>query len=154
MVGKDYLLCDYNRDGNSYRSPSIGDGRWGIRSAQVRKLEVEANNAFDQYQDLYFEGGISSVYLWDLDHGFAGVILIRRLEMDKRSEAAGIPTMWWKCRRNQWLHHPSEADLLSNAVATNQQIWLWHHEPRRQPYRWRKMKLSHCSPHIANIGRL
>jgi capping protein beta len=27
---------------------------------------------------LYFEGGVSSVYLWDLDSGFAGVILIKK----------------------------------------------------------------------------
>ena len=26
----------------------------------------------------YFDGGVSSVYLWDLDHGFAGVILIKK----------------------------------------------------------------------------
>jgi len=26
----------------------------------------------------YFEGGVSSVYFWDLDHGFAGVILIKK----------------------------------------------------------------------------
>ncbi len=26
----------------------------------------------------YFEGGVCSVYLWDLDHGFAGVILIKK----------------------------------------------------------------------------
>jgi len=26
----------------------------------------------------YFEGGISSVYFWDLDPGFAGVILIKK----------------------------------------------------------------------------
>ena len=26
----------------------------------------------------YFEGGVSSVYLWDLDPGFAGVILIKK----------------------------------------------------------------------------
>ena len=26
----------------------------------------------------YFEGGVSSVYLWDLDHGFAGVVLIKK----------------------------------------------------------------------------
>lgn len=26
----------------------------------------------------YFEGGVSSVYLWDLDHGFAGAILIKK----------------------------------------------------------------------------
>lgn len=26
----------------------------------------------------YFESGICSVYLWDLDHGFAGVVLIKK----------------------------------------------------------------------------
>ena len=41
-------------------------------SDRLRKLELDANQAFDQYRDMYFEGGVSSVYLWDLDHGFAG----------------------------------------------------------------------------------
>ncbi|KAL6067386.1 hypothetical protein STEG23_012479, partial [Scotinomys teguina] len=57
VVGKDYLLCDYNRDGDSYRSPwsnkydpPLEDG--AMPSARLRKLEVEANNAFDQYRDL------------------------------------------------------------------------------------------------------
>jgi len=26
----------------------------------------------------YYEGGVSSVYLWDLDHGFAGVVLMKK----------------------------------------------------------------------------
>ena len=26
----------------------------------------------------YFESGVCSVYLWDLDHGFAGVVLIKK----------------------------------------------------------------------------
>lgn len=43
-------------------------------SESLRKLEIDANHAFDQYRDMYFEGGVSSVYLWDLDHGFAGKI--------------------------------------------------------------------------------
>jgi len=82
-VGKDYLLCDYNRDGDSYRSPwtnsydpPLEDG--AMPSERLRKLEIEANAAFDQYRELYFEGGVSSVYLWDLDSGFAGVILIKK----------------------------------------------------------------------------
>ncbi|XP_077998897.1 F-actin-capping protein subunit beta-like [Glandiceps talaboti] len=82
-VGKDYLLCDYNRDGDSYRSPwsnrydpDLPDGT--VPSDRLRKLEIEANNAFEQYREMYFEGGVSSVYLWDLDHGFAGVILIKK----------------------------------------------------------------------------
>lgn len=82
-TGKDYLLCDYNRDGDSYRSPwsnsydpPLDDG--ALPSEKLRKLEQDANVAFDQYREMYFEGGVSSVYLWDLDHGFAGVILIKK----------------------------------------------------------------------------
>ncbi|XP_039250312.1 F-actin-capping protein subunit beta-like [Styela clava] len=81
--GKDYLLCDYNRDGDSYRSPwsnkydpPIEDG--AEPSDRLRKLEVEANSAFDSYREMYYEGGVSSVYLWDLDHGFAGAVLIKK----------------------------------------------------------------------------
>lgn len=81
--GKEYLLCDYNRDGDSYRSPwtnqydpPLEDGT--LPSDKLRKLEIEANSAFSQYCDMYFEGGVSSVYFWDLDHGFAGVILIKK----------------------------------------------------------------------------
>ena len=35
-------------------------------SEKLRKLESDANYAFDQYREMYFEGGVSSVYFWDL----------------------------------------------------------------------------------------
>ena len=54
---------------NAY-DPPLEDG--AMPSERLRKLEVDANTAFDQYREMYFEGGVSSVYLWDLDHGFAG----------------------------------------------------------------------------------
>lgn len=60
---------------NSY-DPPLEDG--ALPSERLRKLEVDANQAFDQYREMYFEGGVSSVYLWDLDHGFAGVVLIKK----------------------------------------------------------------------------
>lgn len=47
-------------------------------SADLRELEVHANSAFDTYRELYFEGGVSSVYCWDLDDGFAAVVLIKK----------------------------------------------------------------------------
>ncbi|OTF69068.1 F-actin-capping protein subunit beta isoforms 1 and 2-like protein [Euroglyphus maynei] len=82
--GKEYLLCDYNRDGDSYRSPwsnqydpPLDDGN--VPSEKLRQLEIDANHAFDLYREMYFEGGVSSVYFWDLDHGFAGVILIKKV---------------------------------------------------------------------------
>jgi len=83
--GRDYLLCDYNRDGDSYRSPwsnkydpPLSDG--AVPSEQLRKLETQANDAFDIYRYLYFEGGVSSSYCWDLDTGFAAVVLIKKTQ--------------------------------------------------------------------------
>ncbi|KAJ7476078.1 F-actin capping protein beta subunit [Mycena latifolia] len=83
-TGKEYLACDYNRDGESYRSPwsneydpPLEDGT--IPTPKLRKLEIAANEAFDTYREMYFEGGASSVYLWDLDDGgFAGVVLLKK----------------------------------------------------------------------------
>ena len=45
---------------------------------RVRKMEVKANEAFDVYRELYYEGGVSSVYFWNLDDGFAGVVLLKK----------------------------------------------------------------------------
>lgn len=99
QTGRDYLLCDYNRDGDSYRSPwsnqfdppldeggvggvgpgsNDGAGEGAIPNERVRKMEIKANEAFDVYRELYYEGGVSSVYLWNLDDGFAGVVLVKK----------------------------------------------------------------------------
>ncbi|KAG7665415.1 CAP2 [[Candida] subhashii] len=102
-TGKEYLCCDYNRDGDSYRSPwsntyypkiSTGDDDElpPFPSELLRQLEIKANDSFDIYRDLYYEGaGVSSVYLWDtaedensgLDEGFAGVVLFKKETDDK-----------------------------------------------------------------------
>ena len=63
-------------------------------SERLRKLEIEANTAFDQYRELYFEGGVSSVYLWDLDAGFAGVILIKKAG-DGSKKIKGRPKLFF-----------------------------------------------------------
>ncbi|EHH14394.1 hypothetical protein EGK_00314, partial [Macaca mulatta] len=161
VVGKDYLLCDYNRDGDSYRSPwsnkydpPLEDG--AMPSARLRKLEVEANNAFDQYRDLYFEGGVSSVYLWDLDHGFAGVILIKKAGdgskkikgcwdsihvVEVQSTVGTIGSLqtvemgWAVCRSQK---APAFSDLECFCLLQME----------------KDETVGDCSPHIANIGRL
>lgn len=84
-TGKFFLLCDYNRDGDSYRSPWSNKYypdqiEGNFPNERLRELEIETNQAFDQYREMYYEGGISSVYLWDQgmpNQGFAGVILIK-----------------------------------------------------------------------------
>lgn len=53
-------------------------------SSKLRQLEVSLNSAFVTYKEMYFEGGVSSVYLWDLEEqqgrelAFAGVVLLKK----------------------------------------------------------------------------
>lgn len=41
-------------------------------------MEEALNAGVDVYRELYYEGGISSAYLWALDEGFAGVVLFKK----------------------------------------------------------------------------
>ena len=68
-----------------------------VPSAELRRLEVLANDAFTVYRELYYEStGLSSVYVWDLDtpdtanptshspsntngNGFAVVVLLKKV---------------------------------------------------------------------------
>ncbi|KAK6257989.1 hypothetical protein QUC31_001448 [Theobroma cacao] len=82
--GKEFILCEYNRDADSYRSPwsnkyhpPLEDGPYP--SSELRKLEIEANDIFAIYRDQYYEGGISSVYMWEDDNeGFVACFLIKK----------------------------------------------------------------------------
>lgn len=84
--GRPYLLCDYNRDGDSYRSPwsnkydpPIEDDDGGVMpSPALRGMEVEANEVFDAYREMYFGGGVSSVYFWDHGDSVAACWLIKK----------------------------------------------------------------------------
>lgn len=95
-----FLCCDYNRDGDLFRSPfsneyfpPTGDEESPYPSAFLRQLEIKVNESFDIYRDLYYEGGgVSSAYLWDtaedeaansLEEGFAGVVLFKKETDDK-----------------------------------------------------------------------
>ena len=55
----------------------------------MRKLEIQANEAFDTYREMYYEGGQSSVYLWDPEDGtgggsFAGVVVLKKSTLISR----------------------------------------------------------------------
>jgi capping protein beta len=133
-TGRDYLLCDYNRDGDSHRSepdastwsilPGIADlrvfdafsglldhpgptnttrrwpmapnhlhnsGEWKslpmprlTRTVNCKLRDCRPAETLELLADpetgicRYFEGGVSSVYMWDLPDGFAAVILIKK----------------------------------------------------------------------------
>lgn len=136
-TGKKYLLCDYNRDGDSFRSPwsneyfpPIEDDEEGFApSARVRQIEKEANFVFDTYRHLYFEGGYSSVYCWDLsDKNFASAWLVRKdvsnLNDDERYR--GLTGQWnsihvfevTESGRGKWLYKLTSTVIVSMKTAT------------------------------------
>lgn len=162
-MGKDYLLCDYNRDGDSYRSPwsntydpPLEDG--SMPSERLRKLEIDANHAFDQYREMYFEGGVSSVYLWDLDHGFAGVILIKKAG-DGSKKIKGC----WDSIHVVEVQEKTTGRSAHYKLTSTAMLWLQTNKPGSGTMNLggsltRQVEadasVNEASPHIANIGRM
>lgn len=67
--------------GNIYLCCGLG-GREGLRLGWYLgglgvKRESNANGLL-RLGYRYYEGGVSSVYFWDLDDGFAGVVLLKK----------------------------------------------------------------------------
>eukprot|EP00058_Branchiostoma_floridae_P001898 XP_002587386.1 hypothetical protein BRAFLDRAFT_96273 [Branchiostoma floridae] len=125
QVGKDYLLCDYNRDGDSYR---------------------------------YFEGGVSSVYLWDLDHGFAGVILIKKAG-DGSKKIKGC----WDSIHVIEVQEKSSGRSAHYKLTSTAMLWLQTNKQGSGTMNLggsltRQMEsdsnVNESSPHIANIGKM
>nr|CEL70437.1 TPA: f-actin capping protein beta subunit, putative [Neospora caninum Liverpool] len=91
---KYFIACIYNQHGSAFRSPWTNvyiEGNPGTSALgsvpqrrmkpadNLRHLETTYNQIFDAYRRVYYEGGVSSVYLWSLpsEDGFAGAFVIR-----------------------------------------------------------------------------
>jgi len=163
---RDYLLCDYNRDGDCYRSPwsnkydpPLDDG--AVPSADLRKLEIVANEVFDIYRELYFEGGVSSVYCWDLDDGFAGCILIKKTQ-DQSKKGQPMKGTWdsihvvevneKKDKKNAHYKLTSTVMLsIETETAATGSVNLAGSLTRQDE---RDFQVNDANPHVSNIGRM
>jgi len=161
---RDYLLCDYNRDGDSYRSPwsnkydpPLKDG--AVPSASLRQLEVQANEVFDVYRDLYFEGGVSSVYCWDLDNGFASVVLIKKTQ-DHSKRGQPMKGTWdsihvvevQESKKNAHYKLTSTVMLsIETETEATGTVTLSGNLTRQEES---DFPVTEQSPHVCNIGRM
>lgn len=88
-TGKQFLKHEYNRDGDSYRSPwsntyfpASPDATF-YPSEHLLQLEQKANEVFATYVQLYYDFAVSSVYFNDTDtQGFNACFLVKK-NMDK-----------------------------------------------------------------------
>jgi len=161
---RDYLLCDYNRDGDSYRSPwsnkydpPLDDG--AVPSPELRRLEIVANEVFDIYRDLYFEGCVSSVYCWDLDNGFASCILIKKTQ-DQSKKGQPMKGTWdsihvVEVQDNKKNAHYKLTSTVMLSIETETKatgtVNLAGSLTRQDE---KDFPVSDASPHVSNIGRM
>ncbi|EGR29792.1 hypothetical protein IMG5_148740 [Ichthyophthirius multifiliis] len=79
-----YIKSEFNRDGDSFRSPHSNQYDPPIDDAvypsnDVRQLEEKANTLFQEYMKLYYQGGICNIYFWDKENGgFACAFLMKK----------------------------------------------------------------------------
>jgi len=167
---KQFILCDYNRDGDSYRSPwsnsyfpALDDGF--TPSARLRSMETEANKIFDVYRKLYFDTGISSVYFFDTEdksgESFGSCFLIHK---DVEEKKGGLERGWWDSihvfevteeatKKGTFNYKLTSTVMVSMVIkdATVGQVDLSGNMTKQES---KKQTVSATSPHIANLGRM
>ncbi|KAF9130999.1 hypothetical protein BGW39_002411 [Mortierella sp. 14UC] len=161
-TGKEYLLCDYNRDSSSYRSPwsneftpPLADAIYP--SAKLRKLEIAANDAFDTYRELYFEGGVSSVYFWDLEDGaFAGVVLIKKIGDGKgRTKGAWDSIHIFEAQEKaRNTHYKLTSTVMLYMLSSKAELGDMNLSGSMTRQAEQDATVDDPSMHIANIGRM
>jgi capping protein (actin filament) muscle Z-line, beta len=84
VAGREFLKCEYNRDGDSYRSP------WSNKyfpqasedavfpSNDLLALEQKSNEVFQRYASMYFDHAFTSVYFFDTEVGFGAAFLVKK----------------------------------------------------------------------------
>jgi len=161
---RDYLLCDYNRDGDSYRSPwtnkydpPLSDG--ALPSKELRNIEVQANEIFDIYRDLYFEGGVSSVYCWDLDTGFASVILIKKTQ-DQSKKGQPMKGTWDSIHvvdvedKKSNAHYKLTSTIMLSLETKTEQAGTISLSGSLTRQEEKDFPVNNDNPHLINIGRM
>lgn len=167
-ANKDYILCEYNRDGDSYRSPwsneffpPIDDGF--KPSSKLRKMEIEANQLFDIYRKQYFETGYSSAYFFETDEekeeNFGACFLIHK-DVD---EVAVLKKGSWdsihvfeanKVGDGEYSYKLTTTVMVAMVIKDEKKMGTADLSGNMTQQSSKKIKLSPVKTHIANMGQM
>jgi len=168
-TGKTYILCDYNRDGDSYRSPwsnqyfpALDDGFKPAKN--LRDMEVTANSLFDTYRRMYFDTGHSSAYFFETDEdsktedAFGACFLIHKDVEAEHSLKQG----WWdsthvfevtRDKDDTFLYKLTTTVMIS-MVLTDDKIGNVDLSGLRTQQDTKKHTVDKASPHIVHMGKM
>ncbi|KAJ3534996.1 hypothetical protein NM688_g7042 [Phlebia brevispora] len=146
---------------NEY-DPPLEDGT--VPTPKLRKLEITANEAFDTYREMYYEGGVSSVFLWDLeDGGFAGVVLLKKsLNAGSLTEPSGSWDsihVFEAAERGRQAHYKLTSTIMLSMVHRGAKVPKDEKEKEkieatRDGDTEQDHPLQEQTSHITNIGRM
>lgn len=169
-TGKKFILCDYNRDGDSYRSPWSNQyfpPMDGVSpSDTLRKLELEANMIFDVYRKLYFEGGESSVYFFETnedasDTSAFGCCYVLHKDVDPE-KANNLKKGWWDSihvfdvqeeKKNTFTYQLTTTVMVSMEMA-DEKIGSVDLSGNMTKQETKKCVIDATHTHISNLGQM
>jgi len=165
--GKNFVQCDYNRDGDSYRSPwsneyfpAMSDGF--LPAKRLRDLEITANTLFDVYRKMYFEGGYSSAYFFETDEkdgeAFGACFLIHK-DVDA---AKSLKKGWWDSihvfevtlDKDNFYMYKLTTTVMISMVLTDDKVGNVDLSGLRTQQDSKRLENTVESPHIANMGKM
>lgn len=94
-----FIKCEYNRDGDSYRSPHTNryfpasEDELRFPRNDLRELEIKLNKMFSIYSRAYYSStATTSVYCWELgdkiEHGFAVAVVVKNIvDLEKHCDS-------------------------------------------------------------------
>ncbi|PNY17639.1 putative F-actin-capping protein subunit beta-like [Trifolium pratense] len=153
------VMIDGSPWSNKYHPP-LEDG--SVPSSKMRKLESEANEIFAIYRDQYYEGGSSSVYMWeDENEGFVACFLIKKDGSKTGQGRRGY------LEEGAWdaIHvievGPEEEENTSYRLTSTVMLTLTTNNEASGTFslsgsirRQMNMKLSFADGHLCNMGRM
>lgn len=167
-AGRNFVLCDYNRDGDSYRSPwsneyfpAMDDGF--LPNPKLRAMEVTANKLFDVYRKLYFEeGSHSSAYFFETnekdDKSFGACWLIHKDVQSSKSLKKG----WWDSthvfevtedKDSHYVYKLTTTVMISMVLA-DEKIGSTDLSGLRTQQDTKRLKADDENPHVSNMGKM
>jgi len=169
--GKMFILCDYNRDGDSYRSPwsneyfpKMDDGF--LPSKRLRAMEVDANKIFHTYRKLYFEGGYSSVYFFDTNEdketeGFGSCFLIHK-DVESTDKTKTLDKGWWDSihvfevtdDKKGWFTYKLTTTVIVSMGLKDGKIGSVDLSGSMTQQETKKLQVDKEHTHIANLGKM
>jgi len=162
-TNREFVVCDYNRDENSYRSPwsneyfpAMKDGF--LPTPKLRRMEELANSLFDVYRKLYFEGGHSSAYFFeteDAGDNFGACWVIHK----DCSKAGSIRKAWWDSTHvfevepgKDQSSYKLTTTVMISMVLSDDKIGIVDLSGLRTQLTTRKLSAKNEEDHVCNMG--